>query len=375
MLYSKEGKVIQGNMYGLNFYDLQKLKKDDSIPHMVFTEIEVSDKSNKRRIHVPSLEKTTNNIPFIELKPRTPNFIINFLAFDHLSPNNCQYMYKVEGLDGEWHNIGNQRNISFSFLPAGTYTLWVKGANSSGIWNNDGIKLQFLVAPTFFEQRYVQVLIVLLLIGLVFGTYKWRVHNIKLQKEKLKQLVALKTKELKKKQKEVILQKEKLIASEQANYHLKKKQLSDELSFKKSELTNNTLRSAHKSNLLQKIMKALAFECKQHNVDKNNLKSLQTQIKDTLKLDEDWNDFYRLFNEVHISFINNLKNHEPYLTKREIRFCALLKLNFSTNEIATLFGISPNSVKVSRYRLRQKLKLDSDTTFKTFFNKLEASTE
>lgn len=371
VLMSKSGKVIQGNMYGLNFYDLSKLKIDNIKPSMTFTDIEIIEKATKKSIQVPVLEKTANNIPYIELMPRTPNITINFLAFNYLSPNDNQYMYKVEGLDGGWHNIGNQRNVSFSFLPAGIYTLWVKGANSYGVWSEKGIQLKIRVLPTFFEKKPIQFLTVFLFIIITVLIYRWRLHSIKQQRQKLKNKVAEQTEELVKKQAEVLEQNKKLLESEQLNHQLKEKQLNDELSFKVSELTNNTLRSIHKNKLLTDIKKTLSYESKQKVANKENLKLLLSEINDTLKLDSNWEDFYTLFNQLNSSFISNLKQCNPDLTEHNIKMCALLKLGFKSGEIATLFGVSDNSIKVSRYRLRQKLGLNSDMSFDDFFKRLE----
>lgn len=70
---------------------------------------------------------------------------------------------------------------------------------------------------------------------------------------------------------------------------------------------------------------------------------------------------------MHPGFIPQLKEETPSLTDRELRLCALIKLNFPSHQIATLFGISLNSIKVARHRLRKKLKIEEGKSFQEFF--------
>ena len=61
--------------------------------------------------------------------------------------------------------------------------------------------------------------------------------------------------------------------------------------------------------------------------------------------------------DVHEDFNAKLAENFPDLTQQEKRLAALLRLGFSSKYIATLMNITPKSVEISRYRLRQKLGL------------------
>ncbi|HEY8938181.1 MAG TPA: hypothetical protein VIM65_23325, partial [Cyclobacteriaceae bacterium] len=53
------------------------------------------------------------------------------------------------------------------------------------------------------------------------------------------------------------------------------------------------------------------------------------------------------------------------------RLSALIKLNLSIKEMASMLGISPESVKKSRYRLKRKLGLTENDVLEEFIEKLE----
>jgi DNA-binding CsgD family transcriptional regulator len=50
--------------------------------------------------------------------------------------------------------------------------------------------------------------------------------------------------------------------------------------------------------------------------------------------------------------------------------CAFFKLNMTSKEIAALTYQSLNSIKVARYRLRKKLRLEKEDNLVTFLNRL-----
>ena len=86
-----------------------------------------------------------------------------------------------------------------------------------------------------------------------------------------------------------------------------------------------------------------------------------TQLEQsTILTDEQWEDFRQLFEKVHRGFFVGLKKKLPDLTQAEIRFLALTKLQLSSKEMAAMLGISPNAIRIYRYRLRKKLNMDKD---------------
>ena len=209
-------------------------------------------------------------------------------------------------------------------------------------------------------------LLLISIISLIVLVYRFRTATIKKQKEKLQRLLDLKTIEVQEQEQSISQSKISLLEIEKQNQVLKQKRLENELHFKIDELTNNTLRGMHKNNLLIDIKDKLKIELKNKIIDKSNLENIVDHINDSLILDADWESFYTLFNQVHPRFIKSLKQQYPALSEREIRLCALILIDFSSQHIATLFGISLTSVKVARHRLRKKINIDNSKSVKQF---------
>ncbi len=70
---------------------------------------------------------------------------------------------------------------------------------------------------------------------------------------------------------------------------------------------------------------------------------------------DDWNDFRQRFNRASGGELDQLKMRHRDLTSAEERIYALEKMNVSTGQMAWMLGISPESVRKTKYRLRKKL--------------------
>ena len=81
--------------------------------------------------------------------------------------------------------------------------------------------------------------------------------------------------------------------------------------------------------------------------------------------EDDWTAFKNLFTEVWPQFFDQLRNKYPELSQSEIRLLALCKLHLSSRVMANMIGISIDSLRKSRYRLRKKYpQLLQDEEFK-----------
>lgn len=86
--------------------------------------------------------------------------------------------------------------------------------------------------------------------------------------------------------------------------------------------------------------------------------------------ENDWNEFKVLFEKVYPHFFMTLKDTHPELTQSEIRLLALTKLHLSTREISNMLGISIESVRQSRWRLKKKILLSEGQSIESFLDHL-----
>ncbi|MFY0628059.1 MAG: tetratricopeptide repeat protein [Reichenbachiella sp.] len=145
--------------------------------------------------------------------------------------------------------------------------------------------------------------------------------------------------------------------------------LQRQLDFKNQELTSYTVNLIQKSELFQELNNKInSIKPKGTSALRSSLIALQNEIKKHFVPDDDWKEFMQSFDKVYADFFPKLQVKFPELSSTDIRMCALLKINMSIKEMAGILGISPDSVKTARYRLRKKLQLGKDENFVEVLN-------
>lgn len=167
-----------------------------------------------------------------------------------------------------------------------------------------------------------------------------------------------------------LLEKEKLDVElrgkEREEEHLKQ-----QIEVKTRELSTHTLHIIQKNHLLEELRTRLDHMAKEGKRDqKKQIRELIQQISQNFNNDKYWEEFRNTFEQIHHSFFQNLKQYSEELTSSEIRLVSLLKMNLGSGDIATILGISQDSLRVSRYRLRKKLNLEQGENLSTFLQSL-----
>ena len=87
----------------------------------------------------------------------------------------------------------------------------------------------------------------------------------------------------------------------------------------------------------------------------------------TILTEQDWDQFKELFEKMYPMFFQRLKTSAPDITVAEQRMAALTRLQLTTRQMASMQGISPDSVHKTRQRLRQRMGVSNDTNLEEFF--------
>lgn len=146
-----------------------------------------------------------------------------------------------------------------------------------------------------------------------------------------------------------------------AQKELEEQQLANELEHKESQLSALTIQMLQKNELLQELQQKLQ-ERKADTQDP----AIEKILAKGLNQDREWADFNVYFESVNKHFFTRIKSAYPDISTNDLKMCALIKLNLSIKEMASILNISPDSVKTARYRLRKKLKLNTEDNLNEF---------
>jgi two-component sensor histidine kinase len=125
----------------------------------------------------------------IMISPYDSYFQLNWTLPNYFKPEQSKYYVWLEGLEDDWSYIGNQPVIRYHKLPAGQYTLHIKGSDSKGNWSSGELSIPIKVNQIFFKTWWF-ILGCLLLIGaIIYAFVKYRLERL-LEMERMRTRIA-----------------------------------------------------------------------------------------------------------------------------------------------------------------------------------------
>jgi len=162
-----------------------------------------------------------------------------------------------------------------------------------------------------------------------------------------------------------------LMEAELQNKKLQEENLKQQLEIKTKELTSYTLHVIRKNQLLEDLQTRLEELGKEDKRDqKKQIRQLSEQIRLGLNDDQHWEEFRTIFEQVHQSFFDRLQQQSEALTSNDLRLVALIKMNLTSADMATLLGVSQDSLRVMRHRLRKKLNLQQGDNISAYIQSI-----
>ncbi len=167
---NKDGEMFFGGIAGFNRFHPAHIDDNPHSPPIVLTAFKKFDRLAK-------LDTAITDITRLQLSYRDNFFSFAFAALDYTNPVKNQYAYKLEGFDDDWIYCGPRRYASYTNLDGGEYTFRVKGANSDGVWNEQGIAVNVVVTPPFWKTWWFISLSAIMLAFLGYGIYRHKLHD------------------------------------------------------------------------------------------------------------------------------------------------------------------------------------------------------
>lgn len=155
--------IFMGGIKGFNYFLPQKIKESTVVPDLLI------DKISGQNQAVPYyqglvISPDSKSYPSIVLKHDQNFFDIQLASLTYINNEKCEYAYQLKGFDKDWNNIDNRKIISFTNVPRGNYSLWLKWTNSDGVWSEPVQAIDIRIKPVFWQSN-VAVAVYLVLIA------------------------------------------------------------------------------------------------------------------------------------------------------------------------------------------------------------------
>lgn len=289
-------------------------------------------------------DNTTFYADFHQQEIELPNTATNITiqVTTGLGTHATSIAYHLPGVANDWSTWQTSGVIHFTNLPSGSYRLEIKDSNQNTLM------VPILVSPPLYKRTWMIIFYILILIAVTVGIVtfinerKRRILLRKYRKEQRKH-----TEELQKQAYEQLQEKVRNQESELKNrmhFLTQKQELLDTIA-EEVETQKKELGDRYPNKLYQRLMKII----QEGATEKDKFLS-----------------FENYFVEVHYEFMLRVQKTHPSLSASELKFCCLLRANLSTKEISVIMGIALRSVELKKYRLKQKLNLDANSSLSSY---------
>ncbi len=186
---TKTGYIFMGGIKGFNYFLPQTIKESSVLPDLFI------DRISGHNQPVPFYQgllvsPDSDNAPALTLK-HNQNFLdIHLAALTFTNNEKCRYAYQLKGFDKNWNPIDNRKIISFTNVPPGNYSLYMKWSNSDGVWTNPVHTADIKINPVWWQSNPALVLYTVLGLG-----FLWFVRSYYLKKQSLQQNILFRQRE------------------------------------------------------------------------------------------------------------------------------------------------------------------------------------
>jgi signal transduction histidine kinase len=116
----------------------------------------------------------------LRLPPLVRNLAIDYTALSLVVPEKVRFRVKLEGQDKDWRELTDRR-VNYTNLAPKHYRFLLKACNNSGVWNEEGASLDFVIPPAWYQTNWFRAACVATLLGMLLGTYELRVRQLAAQ--------------------------------------------------------------------------------------------------------------------------------------------------------------------------------------------------
>ena len=326
---SSQGNFVIGTANGYAVLDVHKFQEKDYTIQIDAVQEKFQNAENKN----VSIKESG------EFSFDRNSLIVSYSIANYDRYSQVSYQYQLLGLYNDWSKWVNEPNISLENLPFGDYTINIRGRVGNQLTKNQA-SYSFKISKPWYWSNTAIILYVLFVLLILFIINRFFINHYKNQRNRL----------IEDNKKKIELSK---LESSQEIMKLKNDGLKSELESKNRELATTAMSLINKNELLQGIKNDLL-----QLEDSASRKEVARVIDKNLSNNSDWEFFKEAFNNADKDFLSKMKNKHPELTANDLKFCAYLRLNLSSKEIAPLLNISVRSVEIKRYRLRKKMNLE-----------------
>lgn len=189
----QEGTIFFGGRNGIDYFDPSTIKPVEIKPSLRIKSFEIFGE----KIYPGSTQGPPINEEGEVLLHYTQNMIgFEYVALNYFDVRENQYSYKLSPVQNHWVNAKNNRNIVFSNLGPGHYSLSLKVITSRSTENEVSDIIKLFIKPPFWQTAWFIYLSIIFILAFILILIRLYTQNLRKKKVQLESTVQQRTAEL-----------------------------------------------------------------------------------------------------------------------------------------------------------------------------------
>lgn len=114
----------------------------------------------------------------VRVAPGKQRVEISYSGLSLSIPQRVRFRYLLEGSDLDWSQDVSDRHVSYTNLGPGTYHFHLRAANPEGVWSSSEARLDFTVAPAWWQTAWFRALAMVCGCMIILALYRLRLSQL-----------------------------------------------------------------------------------------------------------------------------------------------------------------------------------------------------
>ncbi len=344
----RNGDLMFGGVNGLNIFNPEEMNDNPVKPSVRLTNLKLNNLPVAILATDGILKTDIGFVENITVPFSKNNVTLEFAALEFTAPSKNRFRFFLEGAEREWAHKTGENFASYLNLQPGEYVFKILGSNNDGVFGDVPTVLKITVLPPWYRSFWAYLGYALVLGGWFFWYWRMRENRLRLELELEKQQRGA---------------QETAFAREKEHREAERAAREFEVSRREAEQVRESDRQQLEmftQNLMEKNQLIAALQKRSHPETDAEVQPSPADVEALYDAQiltrKDWESFKVRFERVHPGLQQTLAERFSELSESDLRLILLLKMGLKNAETATILGISPDSVKKARQRLRKKLQ-------------------
>lgn len=166
----QKGAVFVGTSAGIDRIGTARIWQNRAVPTPILSHVMIEHQSLPSRWYGQCCEQ-------IHLSPGQNSIRLHFASLDFNDVMLNQMDVRLEGYDKEWQLLRGDMVKNYDNLPPGHYQLTFRGSNNHGV-KSPVTSMPLIVEPQWYQKTWIQLLMVLMLLGSIAVFYMYRLKHL-----------------------------------------------------------------------------------------------------------------------------------------------------------------------------------------------------